>query len=66
MQTNFNITNKNLAYLKSNKKIFIKTEPKFKSYNKPSEKMQIYKHASSGILGLGLAYGGTKVLDLVL
>ena len=43
-----------------------KSEPKFKKYYQPSEKMQTYKHAASGILGFGAAYGGTKLLDLLL
>ena len=50
---NFNITNKNLDYLKKNQKVLLSSEPKFKNYYKPSEKMQTYKHVSSGILGFG-------------
>ena len=63
---NFNITNKNLDYLKNNQKTLLSSEPKFKNYYHPSEKMQTYKHAASGILGFGAAYGGTKLLDLIL
>ena len=62
----FNITNKNLAYFKKNKQVLLKREPKFTHYYKPSEKMQNYKHAASGIMGFGAAYGGTKLLDLLL
>ena len=41
-------------------------EPKLSSYYHPSDKMQNYKHATSGILGFVGAYGATKLLDLVL
>ena len=63
---NFNITNKNLAYLKKNEQVLLKKEPKLYHYYKPSDKMQNYKHAASGILGFGAANGGTKLLDLLL
>ena len=63
---NFNITNKNLEYLKKNKKMLFGSEPKFKEYYHPSVKMQNYKHAASGILGFAGAFGATKLLDLVL
>ena len=63
---NFNITNKNLEYLKKNEQVLLRKEPKFTHYYKPSEKMQKYKHAASGILGFGAAYGGTILYDLIL
>ena len=44
---NFNITNKNLDYLKKNQKILLRSEPKLKIFYKPNEKMQTYKHAAS-------------------
>ena len=63
---NFNIKNKNLDYLKKNQKMLLGSEPKFKNYYHPSDKMQTYKHAASGILRFGAAYRGTKLLDLLL
>ena len=63
---NFNITNKNLEYLKKVQEVHLKKEPKKSHYYKPSQKMQNYRNASSGILGFGAAYGGTKLLDLLL
>ena len=62
---NFNITNKNLAYLEKNEKVLLKREPKFTNFYKPSKKLQNYQHAASGIMGFGAAYGGTKLLDLL-
>ena len=35
---NFNITNKNLAYLKKNEQTLLKREPKLTHYYKPSQK----------------------------
>ena len=46
--------------------VHLKKEPKKSDYYKPSLKMQNYRNASSGILGFGAAYGGTKLLDLLL
>ena len=63
---NFNITNKNLEYLKKVQEHHLKKEPKKSDYYKPSQKMQNYRNASSGILGFGAAYGGTKLLDMLL
>ena len=63
---NFNITNKNLEYLRKIQEVHLKKEPKKSDYYKPSQKMQNYRNASSGILGFGAAYGGTKLLDLLL
>ena len=62
----FNITNKNLAFLKENEKVLLKKEPQFHNYYKPSKKLQNYQHATSGVMGFGAAYLGTKLLDLVL
>ena len=58
---NFNITNKNLAYLKKVQEVHLK-----KDYYQPSQKMQKYEKVSSGMIGFGLAYGGTKLLDFLL
>ena len=58
---NFIITNKNLEDLKKNKKM-LPNEPKLKDYYHPSDKMQNYKHATSGILGFAGAYGATKII----
>ena len=63
---NFNITNKNLAYLKKNEEVLLKKEPKFTHYYKPSKKLQNYQHAASGMMGFGAAYAGTELLDLLL
>ena len=63
---NFNITNKNLEYLKKVQQAHLKKEPKLSHYYQPNKKMQNYRHASSGILGSGAAYGGTKLLDFLL
>ena len=63
---NFNITNKNLAYLKKNQEHIKKKEPKKSDYYQPSQKMQKYEKVSSGMIGFGLAYGGTKLLDFLL
>ena len=62
----FNITNKNLAFLKQNEKVLLKKEPQFHHYYQPSKKLQNYQHAASGVMGFGAAYFGTKLLDLVL
>lgn len=59
---NFNITNKNLEYLKKNEKVLLKKEPNKSQYYQPSEKMQKYKNVNSGMIGFGLAYGWTKLL----
>ena len=63
---NFNITNKNLVYLKKNEQVLLKKKPKFTHYYKPSKKLQNYQHAASGVMGFGAAYGATKLLDLLL
>ena len=63
---NFNITNKNLAYLKKVQEVHIKREPKKEHYYQPSQKMRKYEKVSSGMIGFGLAYGGTKLLDFLL
>ena len=63
---NFKITNKNLAYLKKVQEVHQKKEPKKTDYYQPSQKMQKYEKVSSGIIGFGLAYGGTKLLDFLL
>ena len=39
---NFNITNKNLEYLKRNQKVLFKKRPVLKNYYQPSEKMKNY------------------------
>ena len=62
----FNITNKNLAFLKQNKKVLLKKEPQFHNYYQPSKKLQNYQHAASEVMGFGAAYGATKLLDLLL
>lgn len=62
----FNITNKNLAFLKKNEQVLLKKEPKLSQYYHPSDKMQNYKHAANGRLGFAGAYGATKLLDLIL
>ena len=63
---NFNITNKNLAYLKKNQDVLKKKEPQKSHYIQPSQKMQKYEKVSSGMIGFGLAHGGTKLLDFLL
>ena len=63
---NFNITNKNLAYLKKVQEVHIKKEQQKSHYYQPSQKMQKYEKVSSGMIGFGLVYGGTKLLDLLL
>ena len=63
---NFNITNKNLAYLKKVQEVHQKKEPKKNDYYQPSQKLQKYEKVSSGMIGFGLAYGGTKLLDFLL
>lgn len=63
---NFNITNKNLEYLKKIQRTHLKKEPKISDYYQPSKKMQNYRNASSGILGFGAAFGASKILDLVI
>ena len=63
---NFNITNKNLAYLKKVQEVLLKKEPKKSDYYQPSQKMQKYEKVSSGMIGFSLAYGGTKLLDFLL
>ena len=50
---NFNLTNKNLAYLKKNELVLLKKEPKLTHYYKPSKKLQNYQHAASGMMGFG-------------
>ena len=62
----FNITNKNLAFLKENEKVLLRKEPQFHHYYQPSKKLQNYQHATSGVLGFGAAYGATKLLDFFL
>ena len=62
----FNITNKNLAFLKQNEKVLLKKEPQFHTYYQPSKKLQNYQHAASGIMGFGAAYGATKLWDFLL
>lgn len=63
---NFNITNKNSAYLKKNQDLIKKKEPPKIQYYQPSQKMQKYEKVSSGMIGFGLAYGGTNLLDFLL
>ena len=63
---NFNITNKNLEYLKKVQQTHLRKEPQKSDYYKPSKKTQRYRHALSGILGFGAAYGASKILDLVI
>ena len=63
---NFNVTNKNLAYLKKNEQVLLKKEPKFMHYYKPSKKLQNYQHAASGMFGFGAAYLETKALDILI
>ena len=63
---NFNITNKNLEYLKKVQKVLLNKEPKRSQFYQPSDKMQKYQNVSSGMIGFGLAYGGTKLLDFLL
>ena len=63
---NFNITNKNLEYLRKTKEVLIRNEPKFSNYCKPSPKMQKYKHMSSGVMGFGAAYAGTRLLNALI
>ena len=62
----FNITNKNLAFLKKNEEVLLKKEPQFKHYYQPCKKLQNYQHAASGVMGFGAAYAGTILLDLLL
>ena len=63
---NLDITNKSLDFSKKNQKVILKREPQKSQYHQPSERMQKYKNVSSGMIGFGLAYGGTKLLDLLL
>ena len=63
---NFNITNKNLEFPKRNQKVLKEKEPQKSHYIQPSQKMQKYEKVSSGMIGFGLAYGGTKLLDFLL
>ena len=63
---NFNITNKNLAYLKKVQEVHQKKEPHKNDYYNPSQKMQKYEKISSGMIGFGLSYAGTKLLNFLL
>ena len=63
---NFNITNQNLAYLKKVQEVHQKKEPKKNDYYNPSQKMQKYEKISSGMIGFGLSYAGTKLLNFLL
>ena len=63
---NFNITNKNLAYLKKVQEAHLKKEPQKEHYYQPSSKMIKYEKVSSGMIGFGLSYAGTKLLNFLL
>ena len=60
------ITNKNLAFSKENEEVLLKKEPQFEHYYQSSKKLQNYKHAVSGVMGFGAAYGATKLMDFLL
>ena len=62
----FNVVNKNLAYLRKVQNSHIKTEPKKENFYIPSSKMRQYEKVGSGMVGFGLAYASTKLLDLLL